>query len=638
MDDNNKKSSRGASITTRDMLGVTAVILVLFLTILFIALNLGSDESTMAIEDRYQSFSSGWTLTHGNSTEKVTLPAHVEAASNEVITVSKELPTLSQFYAAASRNYHQKMLVYVDDELVYEFPKDGRIFTRAAITDDWNLIHLSEDMSGKLLRIEFHTGSYGFSGNINPIYIGEDNSLVQYIRSETAIPYAMSISVIALGVTLIVLGIIYSKYNKDHTQIISGLMLVTIGIWITNRSKMPLLLTGSSIKYFLAFISLLMETILILLYVWEKFKDKKQHITGKLIIIAGVYLAAILIISLTMSYPLDQMVKYVYFSIFLASLYMLIMLWPVSFGKESKRISQRQLTSNRMEFFAANIMTFGVVIGIIFDFFMNNNRLWTDIGAISKIVLNIYAITQISIHIYRSYNNVIEREEIKGQLHDSQLELMMGQIQPHFIFNTLSSIRTLVKVEPDLAYNMIYDFSNYLRANVDNMTNMNGIKFSSELEHIKSYVNIEKVRFGDRLQVEFEPEFTDFMVPPLSIQPIVENAIKHGVCKRPEGGTVWLRSYIEGNHYVVEVEDDGIGFSPEFLKSLNEKGSLPEEESTRHKFTGNGSKTHKSTGMRNIILRLKEMANADLKIESTQGVGTKIRVFFPSSTSGLLNQ
>lgn len=636
MNDNNnkKKNSRGASITTRDMLGVTAIILVLFLTVLFIALNLQSENSTMAIQDRYQSFSSGWTLTHGDSTEVVTLPVHVEVGANETITISKELPTISQFYATASRNYHQKMFAYVDDELIYEFPKDSRIFSRAAITDDWNLIRLNEDMSGKLLKIEFQTGSYGFSGNINPVYLGEDNTIVQYIRAETSIPYAMSISVIALGVTLIVLGIIYSKYNKDRTQIISGLMLVTIGIWITNRSKMPLLLTGSSIKYFLAFISLLMETVLILLYVWEKFKDKKQHLTGRLIIIASVYLAAILIISLTMSYPIDQMVKYVYGSIFLASLYMLIMLWPVAFGKESKRLSQRQRTTNRMEFFAANIMTFGVVIGIIFDFFMNNNRLWTDIGAISKIVLNIYAITQISIHIYRSYNNVIESEEIKGQLHNSQLELMMGQIQPHFIFNTLSSIRTLVKVEPDLAYNMIYDFSNYLRANVDNMTNMNGINFSSELEHIKSYVNIEKVRFGERLTVEYDPQYTDFNVPPLSIQPIVENAIKHGVCKRPEGGTVWLRSYIEGNHYVVEVEDNGIGFSPEFLESLNEKGSLSEEDSTRHKFTGNGSKTHKSTGMRNIILRLKEMANADLKIESTQGVGTKIRVFFPIETSG----
>ena len=246
------------------------------------------------------------------------------------------------------------------------------------------------------------------------------------------------------------------------------------------------------------------------------------------------------------------------------------------------------------------------------------------------------------------------------------MELMMGQIQPHFIFNTLSSIRTLVRVDPDIAYQMLYDFSNYLRANVDNVTNMDGIPFSSEVEHIKSYVNIESVRFGDRLNVEYDIGPKEFIVPPLSIQPLVENAIKHGVCQKLEGGTVWLRSYEEPDCYVVEIDDDGIGFDQEaasammalyeeddnkvgmesnavatkIIQDLMQHMNLKDENGDpiklggpvkRQDLSGNGSEAHKSSGMRNIFLRLREMTDADIDIESQVGKGTKIKVSFPKN-------
>lgn len=629
MNNSGMKKSRGASLTTRDIISVIAVILVVFITVLFIALNFNSENRATSVGTRYESFSKGWNLEVGERKELVDLPVYVEAGEYESIILSKELPLVAPYYAIVGRNYHQKLLVYVDGELEFEYPSEKLVFSDATMTDDWNMVYLDESMTGKTVTMEFKTGSYGYKGYIKPSYIGEDNSVIQYIRSITVFPYGMSISVIAIGATLIILGIIYSKYNTDRTQIISGLMLVTIGIWITNRSKMPFLLEGSNIKYFLAFISLSLESILILLYVWEKFKNKRDAITSKLIVIFSIYLVAVIGISLGKGYPLDQIIRFIYAAIFFAALYMIVMLWPSSYGKDSVKLSEKERTANRMEFYAANIMTFGVVIGIVFDFLLNNNRLWTDIGTLPKIVLNIYAVIQIIIHIYRSYNDVIEREEIRGQLHNSQLELMMGQIQPHFVFNTLSSIRTLVKVDPDLAYDMIYNFSNYLRANVDNMTNLGGIMFAAELDHIKSYVNIEKVRFGDRLHVQYDAQYTEFMVPPLSIQPIVENAIKHGVCKKLGGGTVWLRSYQEAHYNVVEVEDNGVGFNPDLLASLKNARLGKDLDNQKNNLTGNGSESHKSTGMKNIMMRLKEMANADMEIDSVEGEGTKIKILFP---------
>lgn len=629
------KKRASANSTTRDMLGLVALLLVSSLVVLFIALNFGEEESTVVIEDRYKSFSSDWRLQYGDFDEVVDLPFLIEAAPNQKITLTKNLSTISQFYAVATRNYHQKLTAYVDGQLIYEFPDESHFFTDAVITDDWNIIHLSEDMTGKEFTLVFQTGEYGFTGNLQPIYLGEDNSLIHYIRSITAVPYGMAISVLVLGLILVILGMVYSKYNADRCQVVAGLMLMAIGVWITNRSKMPILLVGSSFKFYLAYISLSIEAILILLYVGEKFKNKHKKRTNIITIGCAIYSFLTFTIVHFIDYPLDQAVPFSYGAIFLAAIYLIVMLWPISFGKETARLTPFILKSNRIEFVATVIMVLGVCGGILVDFVLGKDRLWTDIGVLPKISLNAYAIGQLLVHIYRGYYNVEEREELQGKLHDSQMELMMGQIQPHFIFNTLSSIRTLVKVDPDTAYNMLYDFSNYLRANVDNVTNLDGIKFAAEVEHITSYVNIEKVRFGDRLNVEYDILSKDFIVPPLSIQPLVENAIKHGVTKKVEGGTVWLRSYMDGQYNVVEVEDNGIGMPPDKLEEL--KATITgqsvdgnsEEEYIRTNFTGNGSEDHKSSGMKNIGLRLRELTNAEFHIVSIEGRGTKIIVRFP---------
>ena len=219
-------------------------------------------------------------------------------------------------------------------------------------------------------------------------------------------------------------------------------------------------------------------------------------------------------------------------------------------------------------------------------------------------------------------------------------------------------------VDPQVAYSMLYDFSNYLRANIDNVTNLEGINFSAEVSHIQSYVNIERVRFGDRLEVEYDIKCDNFIVPPLSIQPLVENAIKHGVCKRIEGGIVYLRSYETEDFNIVEVEDTGVGFNSEAagkvfsiyagesekiglasdkvaLSVMNEvmesltlldKDGNPIEIAKPeiiYDLSGNGSEQHQSTGMVNILLRLKEMANAKIEIYSKEDEGTKMTVYFP---------
>ena len=128
------------------------------------------------------------------------------------------------------------------------------------------------------------------------------------------------------------------------------------------------------------------------------------------------------------------------------------------------------------------------------------------------------------------------------------------------------------------------------------------------MDHVRTYVDIEKARFGERLKVVYDIKCDDFNMPPLTIEPLVENAVKHGVCKKVKGGTVKISSWEEKDRYIVTVEDDGVGFD---VLEQNEK-----------------SEKSDSVGIKYIKLRLKEISNADFEIESKKDVGTKATLTF----------
>ena len=201
----------------------------------------------------------------------------------------------------------------------------------------------------------------------------------------------------------------------------------------------------------------------------------------------------------------------------------------------------------------------------------------------------------------------LEREKLilNTQLAESRVSTMMSQIRPHFIYNTLGSIEQLCELDPPKAGELVHNFAKYLRGNFGELDNPKPILMSQEMEHVHYYVNIENVRFPD-MTFTFEMNSNDFHIPALSIQPIVENAIKHGLMKLEKGGTIRVVSYETETHYCVSVEDDGVGFDTNVL--LDER---------------------KHVGIRNIRGRLKAMVNGSLEIESTVGVGTKVLITIP---------
>ncbi len=216
---------------------------------------------------------------------------------------------------------------------------------------------------------------------------------------------------------------------------------------------------------------------------------------------------------------------------------------------------------------------------------------------------------------YRAECQALEREleETRDKLEQSRIKNASSQMQPHFLYNALSSIREIVLDNPEYASDLIYDFTTYLRACIRSMSSDALIPFTQEIENIKAYTSIEKMRFGERLTVRFECPETDFEIIPLSVQPIVENAIRHGIFNRgAAGGTVIVRTMRSGGCIIVSVEDDGIGFDYEKTMQEVEAG------------------TRDSNGLANLIFRFESLLKAKVHIDSVVGAGTKVTISIPA--------
>lgn len=197
--------------------------------------------------------------------------------------------------------------------------------------------------------------------------------------------------------------------------------------------------------------------------------------------------------------------------------------------------------------------------------------------------------------------------ESERELAESRVSIMLSQLQPHFMYNVLNSIYYLCGSNPAAAQQTIDKFSDYLRNNMDSLEQRELIPFEKEYEHIKTYLDLEKIRFGDTLKIVYDVETTNFKVPPLTVQPLVENAVKHGVTKKRGGGTVTLSTRETKSSYVVTVTDTGKGF---------DTGSYD-----------NDGRLH--VGIKNVRERLKAMTGGSLDITSEKDTGTTAVVYIP---------
>lgn len=256
-----------------------------------------------------------------------------------------------------------------------------------------------------------------------------------------------------------------------------------------------------------------------------------------------------------------------------------------------------------------------IFAGITVDALYTNGMMPFLCSSFMPVCLSLFALQLTIIHADKAaklFQRAREARELEHEVEKANMAVMISQIQPHFLYNALNTIKSLIRRDPKKAEQAVIDFSYYLRGNMDSLTHTEPIPFETELAHVKYYCDIELLRFSDKLKIEYDIQEKKFCVPTLSIQPIVENAIKHGVTKKPEGGTVRISTASDDKDYIVTVKDDGVGFDP---------SAIEEDDGRSH------------VGIQNIRYRFENMMHATVSIESEKGVGTCVIIRIPKNSA-----
>jgi two-component system LytT family sensor kinase len=239
-------------------------------------------------------------------------------------------------------------------------------------------------------------------------------------------------------------------------------------------------------------------------------------------------------------------------------------------------------------------------------FYPSSPHTWTKILIVMATLIGVGLPVRIW-NTTRIERKLVEQEKALLQ---ARMDALISQINPHFLFNTLNTISSLIRFDPDMARTVLLKLSNILRRRLKAQVHFSPLR--QELDFIDDYLDIEVVRFGrDKLQIrkEIDPETLDMVVPSMILQPLIENALRHGIAPKIEGGTITLRAMRGNSRLIVEVIDDGVGIS----------------EQRQTEVYGSG------IGISNVRERLKVVYGQDflLKIDSQPGKGTTIRFEIP---------
>lgn len=259
-------------------------------------------------------------------------------------------------------------------------------------------------------------------------------------------------------------------------------------------------------------------------------------------------------------------------------------------------LNRRKLTGRELVFFYLYLLLpqLSMVIQVLFR----------GINIVSPII----TLNMLIMFINIQYEHELVLRQREKELAELQIDILLSQIQPHFLYNSLGTIYQLCESDPTAARKSVKEFSTFLRSNMDSLKAREPIPFEKELGHVKNYLNLERRRFQDRLEVRYNIEATGFYIPPLSLQPLVENAVRHGIFHRSDGGQITISTRATGEYAVVTIEDNGVG--------MEKSKEYPEFEDHAH------------IGLANVRSRIETMVNGSMEVESSDK-GTTVTIRIP---------
>jgi len=556
-------------------------------------------------------FNSGWQFHYRGEAKTINeIPAKMPVKRGTVFMIENQLPAdVKTGMTLAFCTTRQTGKVYVNDRMIMELEnKSGVLFDEFPVSKV-HYIPLKQAYAGQDIRIELVSYSVEFSGRINEMYYGAYVECIKTSFLFQAPIAALYLFILFVGIALSAIFFFIKEQKKRYLDILLlGVTTVNLVLSVVAEYNMFQSYIRSDARVsIMGLICKLSLPFVYLLYISVASKTRRtRRVTKYLGIVFAIFCLVILVVQILGAADLGIcMTLYTLSSaVMFAGTIILIII----------EICTRYLYFEVPLFLALHIFMFTLIVEG-FSYFQNVMS-YRNFG----VFLGAGAVCSLAIIGAVSTNNIIktfeENRRINEELLKNRVDLMISQIQPHFVYNTLNSIQSLIEIDAAKASEMIYNFSKYLRTHVDTMEMEGLVSFEEELDSIKTYVEIELIRFR-KIRVVYDIREKDFFLPMLSIQPIVENAIRHGVSKKPSGGTVEIKSYQTELSYVIEIDDDGVGFAAKphnFQDSNEEKYSI---------------------GVKNITYRLNKLINATVQCRSRIGDGTSVRIEIPKKGGGV---
>lgn len=495
---------------------------------------------------------------------------------------------------------HQNAAVYLDGELIYTLENAEELSIVRTTGNNWAMIPLYREDAGREILVE-----------LTPIYQNYQSQKVEFVVGSKLDVYmaelAKSLSETLLSIVDTLIGVIllcitvYFLLKKEQSAgfFSLGMLAISLGLWNFTQTDFAVLLLREKtvFTYYVSLTMLMLCIIPLIKSVRTVDKEPFERGLGMWCIACGVMSVAQLLLQVFGLFDLRETLKITHGMLIVTAVVLIISSVAAWRGR-----TKGAPPANDVQ----GIWILG--LGVLLDM-LNYYYYYYGGGSGGLRFVLVAILCFVVIEGARIISDFVRQkqmlEEKETQLVLSRVTTMMSQIRSHFVFNILNAISGMCKYDPEKADETIVRFARYLRNNIGIMEDDSPVPFARELSRLEDYVVLEQVRFGDRIEFCTDIRADQFVIPPLILQPVVENAIKHGLTKKEAGGTVWLRTWEDSENIKISVEDDGVGFVPEELEKKD------------------------SVGIRNIRYRLKHLAHGTLEIESQVDVGTTVTITIP---------
>lgn len=543
-------------------------------------------------------FHEGWTQIIGDSQielDDIQDFQQLDAGTPLIFTCT--LPEIADGEALLLYSSNQEVTAYVDDICIHDFSmQEGLEFLKTP-GSAWNQIDLTADMSNKTLRLEIRSDIDYYTTNYLSSICLVNSSRVESARFQQIwflIALAITLGLLTLS-AFINARIWVNSHRKHYFLSLSGFYLTILLWWLTHLHVYELITHRPLVSYLLEMFFIRCIPMGLHLFLRSNYSGfpRATRVIGW-ISLHNIFIAIILQFTVKLCLLESLWINDLIFLLNLG-LYACVLFKRL---RDSKRISTHDIP-----YLLIGVLLLGVICDVSrFTFF----SLWMfPPGMFTLISCTLY--TSISLIVMRHQDAMLaqEKDTLESSYQRLQTTSLMQQIKAHFIFNTLNTISSLCKRDAKAADKAVTLFATYMRDYMYLINTMETIPLEKELSLVTSYLNIEKIRFGDKFEFVINADYKNFKLPPLSLQPIIENAVVHGIHGLKSGGYISLTTMRVENIAEIIIQDNGVGFDTDILN------------------------TEQGVALSNLKKRIEMMTSGAVAIRSEKGQGTTVIIYIP---------